>query len=73
MAIFLTIIGHNERFRVVKRRFQHSTQTIHRYFHEVLNGMIEFSKEIIVPTSFNQNQISQEMIRLRDKYFRYVS
>lgn len=43
IAMFLTIIGHNERFRVVKQRFQHSTQTVHKFFHEVLNGMIEFA------------------------------
>ncbi|KAJ9557775.1 hypothetical protein OSB04_012389 [Centaurea solstitialis] len=48
VAIFLMIIGHNQRYRVVKNRFQHSTQTIHKNFHE-------FDKEIIVPTSFNPN------------------
>ena len=51
MAMFLTIIGHNERFRVVKRRFQHSTQTIHKCFHEVLNAMMVFAGEVIVPTT----------------------
>ncbi|KAI3678458.1 hypothetical protein L6452_37752 [Arctium lappa] len=55
MAIFLMIIGHNQRYRVLKNRFQHSTQTIHKNFHEVLDKMIEFAKEIIVPTSFNPN------------------
>ena len=55
MAIFLHVISHNDRFIKVKRRFQHSTQTVHKYFHEVLNGMMEFAKEIIVPTSTNQN------------------
>ncbi|KAD3641565.1 hypothetical protein E3N88_30789 [Mikania micrantha] len=43
--------GHNERFRMVKRRFQHSTETIHRCFHEVLNAMMSFAREIIVPSS----------------------
>ncbi|GAV69838.1 hypothetical protein CFOL_v3_13339 [Cephalotus follicularis] len=33
MKVFLTIIGHNERYVVIKRRFQHSSQTIHKYFH----------------------------------------
>ena len=55
MAIFLIVIGHNERFRVLKHDFQHSSQTIHSCFHEVLNGMMEFAKEIIVPTSFDPN------------------
>ncbi|KAJ9553695.1 hypothetical protein OSB04_017740 [Centaurea solstitialis] len=55
MAIFLMVIGHNQRYRVLKNRFQHSTQTIHKIFHEVLDKMIVFAKEIIVPTSFNPN------------------
>ena len=50
MAIFLMIIGHNERLRMVKRRFQHSTQTIHKCFHEVRRAMIIFVREMIVPT-----------------------
>lgn len=50
-AMFFTVIGHNERFRMVKRRFQHSTKTNHRCFHEVRNAMMNFAREIIVPTS----------------------
>ncbi|XP_074327629.1 uncharacterized protein LOC141665545 [Apium graveolens] len=55
MAIFFIVIGHNECFRVLKHDFQHSSQTIHNCFREVLNGMMEFAKEIIVPTSFDLN------------------
>ena len=55
IAMFLTIIGHNERFVVIKRRFQHSSQTVHKYFHEVLEAMMKFSKEMIVPTTFDPN------------------
>ncbi|XP_022036656.2 uncharacterized protein LOC110939140 [Helianthus annuus] len=51
LAMFLMVIGHNERFRMVKRRFQHSTETIHRCFHEVLKAMMNFAREVIVPTS----------------------
>ena len=65
MAIFLTIIGHNERFRMVKRRFQHSTQTIHACFHEVLRGMMQFAREVIVPTSFEANT-SERQRNLRE-------
>ncbi|XP_076896251.1 uncharacterized protein LOC143549161 [Bidens hawaiensis] len=56
MAMFFMMLGHNQRFSVVKRRFQHSKQTIHKYFHEVLSRMMEFAKEVIVPTSFNPNR-----------------
>ncbi|KAI3721982.1 hypothetical protein L2E82_33003 [Cichorium intybus] len=67
MAMFLTIIGHNERFRVIKRRFQHSTQTVHKCFHEVLNAMMFFAKEIIVPTSSNATaNTSRRHRRLRE-------
>lgn len=47
IAIFLHVISHNDRFKKVKNRFQHSTQTLLKYFHEVLNGMMEFAKEVI--------------------------
>ena len=55
MAMFLMIIGHNQRYVIIKRRFQHSKQTIHKFFHEVLHKMMLFAKDIIVPTSFNPN------------------
>ncbi|GAV77454.1 DDE_4 domain-containing protein [Cephalotus follicularis] len=55
MAMFLTIIGHNEGYVVTKRRFQHSSQTIHKYFHEVLAAMMTFAREMIVPSTFDPN------------------
>ncbi|KAJ9546523.1 hypothetical protein OSB04_019066 [Centaurea solstitialis] len=63
MAIFLTIIGHNERYRMVKRRFQHSTETIHRYFREVLRAIMKFAKEVIRPTSFEDTHNTSERQR----------
>ncbi|PHT87479.1 hypothetical protein T459_09585 [Capsicum annuum] len=53
--MFLTIIGHNERYVVIKRRFQHSSQAVHKYFHEVLEAMMKFAKEMIAPTTFDSN------------------
>lgn len=35
--------------------FQHSSQTVHKYFHEALVAMMKFSKEMIIPLSFNDN------------------
>ncbi|GKE96467.1 hypothetical protein Tco_1581322 [Tanacetum coccineum] len=55
MFIFLMIIGHNERFSIMKRRFQHSKETIHNCFHEVLDKMLVFSEDVIRPTTFNPN------------------
>nr|XP_009625024.2 uncharacterized protein LOC104115982 [Nicotiana tomentosiformis] len=55
IAIFLTIIGHNERFVVMKRRFQLFSQTVHKYFHEVLEAMMLFAKEMISSTTSDSN------------------
>ncbi|KAL7612654.1 hypothetical protein Lser_V15G08934 [Lactuca serriola] len=63
MAIFLHVIGHNERFRAVKGRFHHFTQTIHQCFHEVLTEMMCFAKEIIVPTTPNPTRHKSERHR----------
>ncbi|KAJ9561707.1 hypothetical protein OSB04_006867, partial [Centaurea solstitialis] len=63
IAIFCTIIGHNERYRMVKRRFPHSTETIHRYFREVLRAMMKFAKEVIRPTSFEETHNTLECQR----------
>ncbi|KAJ9537407.1 hypothetical protein OSB04_030140 [Centaurea solstitialis] len=52
LAMFLTIIGQNERFTMVKRRFGRSTQTIHACFREVLQGMIKFAVDFFKTTSF---------------------
>ncbi|KAL4627297.1 hypothetical protein ACB092_05G157100 [Castanea dentata] len=41
VLIFLHIIGHNVRFRVIGSRFHRSTETVHRYFNVILRG--EFS------------------------------
>lgn len=64
MAMFLILIGHNERFRMIKNRFQHSTQTVHKCFHEVLNAMMCFAIEIIVPTPSTIN--SERHRKLKD-------
>ena len=38
MLIFLHIIGHNVRFRVISSRFHTTTETVHGYFKVVLRG-----------------------------------
>ncbi|XP_023750855.2 uncharacterized protein LOC111899220 [Lactuca sativa] len=55
MAKFLMMIGHNQRYVIIKRRFQHSMQTIHKFFYEVLEKMMLFAQDVIAPTSFNPN------------------
>jgi len=33
VAMFLHVVGHNQRFRVVHQSFRRSIETVHRHFH----------------------------------------
>lgn len=52
LGIFLNIIGHNERNRVIQERFQHSGETISRHFNNVLKAIKSMSREFLQPPSF---------------------
>ncbi|KAF6152577.1 hypothetical protein GIB67_013024 [Kingdonia uniflora] len=54
LAIFLHIIAHNMRNRAVNTIFQHSAATTSKVFYECLDAMMTFSKEMIVPTNFDE-------------------
>ena len=47
VLIFLHIIGHNVRFRVIGSRFHRSTGTIHKYFKVVLREVIKLYRALI--------------------------
>ncbi|XP_028793310.1 uncharacterized protein LOC114760549 [Neltuma alba] len=49
LTIFLNIIGHNERNRVIQERFQHSGETISRHFNNVLKAIKSLSREFLQP------------------------
>jgi len=51
VAMFLLVVGHNQRFRVIEPLFMRSLETISRYFHEVLYAVGELRNEMIVPPS----------------------
>ena len=74
MVMFLMTLNHNVRNRVTKRRFNHSTQTIHHYFHEVLEAMLLFGREMIVPTPVTEvtenhpHQRLREVFKVKNKY-----
>ncbi|CAH9110733.1 unnamed protein product [Cuscuta epithymum] len=53
LAIFLLIISHNGRQRYAADRFQHSTDTISKYFRKILFVICSISKHIITPPSFD--------------------
>ncbi|KAL3528184.1 hypothetical protein ACH5RR_012840 [Cinchona calisaya] len=50
LAIFLNIVGHNERNRVIQERFQHSGETISRHFNNVLKAIKSLSRYFLQPS-----------------------
>ncbi|EYU24015.1 hypothetical protein MIMGU_mgv1a011395mg [Erythranthe guttata] len=53
LAIFLNIVGHNERNRVIQERFRHSGETISRHFNNVLKAIKSLSREFLMPPPAN--------------------
>ena len=49
VAVFLHVVGHNQRFRVVHQAFRRSIETVHRHFHQVLYVVGELRSEMIKP------------------------
>ena len=49
VAIFLNIVGHGETSRMMQERFQHSGETIHRHFHDVLLACCGLAMSLIKP------------------------
>ena len=53
VAMFLHVVGHNERFRVVDLTFRRPAETISRFFQKVLYAVGELRNELIVPPATN--------------------
>lgn len=51
VAMFLHVVGHNQRFRVVHQSFVRSIETVSRYFREVLFAIGELRNDMIRPPS----------------------
>uniref|UniRef100_A0A803N8W4 Transposase n=1 Tax=Chenopodium quinoa TaxID=63459 RepID=A0A803N8W4_CHEQI len=49
VIIFLHLLGHNVRFRVIGGRFFRSTWTVHYYFHIVLQAILRLYPEVVKP------------------------
>jgi hypothetical protein len=47
VAMFLHIVGHNQRFRVIQHTFRRSLETVSRYFAQVLYAVGELRGELI--------------------------
>ncbi|XP_059597509.1 uncharacterized protein LOC100853548 [Vitis vinifera] len=67
VAMFLLIVGHNVRMRVVVDRFQHSTETIARHFKEVRRALCRLGKILICPNNMT-NEVSS-YVASNPKYF----
>jgi hypothetical protein len=53
VAMFLHVVGYNQRFRVVDLTFRRSVVTINRFFQRVLYAIGELRNAMIVPPSTN--------------------
>jgi len=51
VAMFLHVVGHNQRFRVVHQSFRRSIETVSRHFHQVLFAVRELKADLIKPPS----------------------
>jgi len=51
LAMFLHVVGHNQRFRVIHQTWRRSVETVSRYFKEVLFAIGELRDEMIRPPS----------------------
>ncbi|TVU19789.1 hypothetical protein EJB05_35960, partial [Eragrostis curvula] len=51
VSLFLHVVGHNQRFRVVHQSFRRSKETISRQFRQVLYAVGELRNEMIRPPS----------------------
>jgi hypothetical protein len=49
VAMFLHVVGHNQRFKVMHNTFRRSIETISRYFNQVLYAIGELRQEMIKP------------------------
>lgn len=47
VAMFLHVVGHNQRFRVIHQNFRRSIETVSMYFREVLYAVGELREELI--------------------------
>ena len=45
--MFLHVVGHKQRFRVIYQNFRRSIETVSRYFREVLYVVGELREELI--------------------------
>ncbi|PKU72171.1 hypothetical protein MA16_Dca006764 [Dendrobium catenatum] len=62
LAITLYILSHNESIRSTCERFQHSTETISRYFSIGLEALVKLSCSVIKPIDPNFDDIPRNIL-----------
>jgi hypothetical protein len=48
IAMFLAVVTRNESNRAIQERFQHSGETVHRYFYAVLRALVRLHEEMVL-------------------------
>jgi hypothetical protein len=51
VAMFLHVVGYNQRFRVIHQNWRRSVETVSRYFKEVMYAIRELRNDMIKPPS----------------------
>ena len=64
VAMFLHVVGHNQRFRVIHQTWRRSVETVSRYFKEVY-AIGELREEMIRPPS------SETPLKIRNSHIWY--
>ncbi|WOL16608.1 hypothetical protein Cni_G25396 [Canna indica] len=64
VAVFLHIVGHNVRNRVVGHNFMRSEETVSRYFNEVLRAIGELRRELIRRPSLNTHSRITSIVKI---------
>ncbi|KAL8540127.1 hypothetical protein ACS0TY_001641 [Phlomoides rotata] len=65
VALFLSVLSHHTKVRVVKFRFTRSAQTVHKHFHAVLQAVLSLHDTLLVtPTP-----VDEDCTHPRWKYF----
>ena len=54
VGMFLLIVGHNVRIRVIANRFQHSAETVDKQFKETVRAICCLGKFILCPSQSNE-------------------
>ncbi|KAL8471310.1 hypothetical protein ACS0TY_028821 [Phlomoides rotata] len=68
VALFLSVLSHHSKVRVVRFHFKRSGQTIHTYFHNVLRAVLKLHEVLLAKSS----PVTDESTYPSWKHFKYV-